>query len=182
MEDIQFIDIRSAGQFQEKHVDGSLSLNLKNFQKYREYILNKNKTIQLIVDEDTKEDAKQIKANTDYQWITQDKKINEISENKLVPSNTISGEEFIKLEDTYILLDVRHPEEITRPAPEKNLVNIPLEILPESLDQLDKSTPIYTLCGSGTRGTTSASFLVNRGYNAIVIQGGIGAIYKAQGK
>lgn len=182
MDVIQFVDIRSAGQFQEKHVDGSLSLNLKNFQKYGEYILNKNKTIQLIVDEDTKENVKQIKANTDYQWITQVKKVNEISEDKLVPSNTISGEEFIKLENNYILLDVRHPEEITRPAPEKNLVTIPLEMLPESLAQLDKSTPIYTLCGSGTRGTTAASFLVNHRYNAVIIQGGISAIYNAQGK
>lgn len=182
MKNTQFVDIRSASQFQENHVRGSLSLNLKNFAKYGDYLLSKENELQLIVDENTKQDAEKMKENKAFQWSTEDKEIIAVPDTDLASSKTISGEEFINLETDYVLLDVRNPNEITRPAPEKNLVNIALEDLPNRLEQLDKSKTIYTLCGSGTRGTTSASFLVNNGYNAVVIKGGIVAIYKAQEK
>ena len=65
--------------------------------------------------------------------------------------------------DDYILVDVRHPDEITRPAPEKNLVNIPFEDLVNDYQSLDTSKQIFTLCGSSNRSTAAASFLESKG-------------------
>src|SRR5699024_7632047 len=83
---------------------------------------------------------------------------------------------FLAVQDDYILLDLRHPDEITRLAPEENLINIPLEDLPSTYQKLDKDQKIYTLCGSGNRATAAASFLANKGYKPVVIEGGMKAV------
>lgn len=63
----------------------------------------------------------------------------------MVTSAEITAADFLQLPDDqdYVLLDLRHPDEITRPAPEKNLVNIPLEKLADNLEKLI-ATKIFT--------------------------------------
>ena len=65
---------------------------------------------------------------------------------------------FLQLKMTIFYLISEHPDEITRPAPEENLINIPLEDLPSTYQKLDKNQMIYTLCGSGNRATCSCLF------------------------
>lgn len=102
--------------------------------------------------------------------------IDEIPKEAIHHSDTITAAAFLKKESDFILLDVRHSDEITRPAPEKNLVNIPLEDLAANYQELSQSKEVYTLCGSGNRGTISASYLETKGFQPIIIEGGMKAI------
>lgn len=175
---LQLVDIRSASNFQKAYLAGSINLNLKNFEKYSTSLLSQDQPIQLVYDSETADDAKTLLSKDAFSWADSHIDIEE-TQDEILSFNVIPASEFLELEDNYILLDVRHPDEITRPAPEKNLVNIDLSSLPGSLDQLDKSLHIYTLCGSGNRGTTAASYLKTLGYKASVVQGGIKAINEA---
>ncbi|XJS11796.1 rhodanese-like domain-containing protein [Aerococcaceae bacterium WGS1372] len=71
---------------------------------------------------------------------------------------------------------------MTRPAPEVSLVNIPLENLHNDYSILDAKSKIYTLCGSGNRATTATSFLIDKGYDVKVIDGGMKAMNEHLGK
>lgn len=102
--------------------------------------------------------------------------IDEVSIENFQAKESISASDFLHKSDDFILLDVRYPDEITRPAPEKNLVNIPFEELVDNHQSLDTSKQIYTPCGSGKRSTAAASFLESKGFDPKVIEGGMKAI------
>src|SRR5699024_534049 len=102
--------------------------------------------------------------------------IDEVPKENLKTTETIPADNFLNKTDDFILLDARRPDEITRPAPAKNLVNIPFEDLVNHYQSLDTSKHIFTLCGSSNRSTAAASFLESKGLNPKVIEGGMKAI------
>lgn len=172
--DQQLVDVRSQQAFQEAHLKGALNLNPGNFKKFARYYLDSQRPL-VFISENSEELSAIPQAFEDASYLT----IADIPSDKLEKVETISAEDFLKEED-FILLDVRHPDEITRLAPEKNRVNIPFDELVTAYPSLDKSKKIYTLCGSGNRGTAAASFLLNKGYTPIVIAGGMKAMQEVQ--
>jgi hydroxyacylglutathione hydrolase len=88
---------------------------------------------------------------------------------------TISAKEYKEMpkEDDFILLDIRDYNEIEKGDPDENKVSIPLKSLYENLDKLDKDNTYYVLCGSGNRATTAAAYLSVKGYDVVVITGGV---------
>jgi len=94
---------------------------------------------------------------------------------KLATISAKSYKEMSKTDDL-ILLDVRDHSEIVSGDPDENRVNIPLKILYMSMEELDlyKDKTIYVLCGSGNRATTAASYLKSKGFDVVVITGGVG--------
>jgi hydroxyacylglutathione hydrolase len=76
-------------------------------------------------------------------------------------------------EDDHILLDIRDYNEMEPGDPDENKVSIPLKSLYESIDKLDMGKTFYVLCGSGNRATTAASYLKAKGYDVVVITGGV---------
>lgn len=173
---IQFIDLREQVAYRKGHLKDSLNLVIKNYEKYADNFLDKNQLIVLIVDEDSTQllDEFEEKFKTDnVQGYLMNEEIDQADKET---SKSVSPKDFFENNEDYILLDVRHPDEITRPAPEKNLVNIPLEDLTNQLDQLDQSKEIYTLCGSGNRSTTAAAYLAANDFQPIVIEGGMKAV------
>ena len=175
----QLVDVRTQHNFQAGHVENSLNLNPGNFKKYAIDYLNLKLPIVFIVGTEDKSDLKELSALAEevgFTHITGYLLADEIPTEKAYTLETISVDKFLNKEDDYILLDVRHPDEITRPAPEKNLVNIPFEDLITDHTALDKNKEIYTLCGSGNRSTAAASYLLSKGLNPLVIEGGMKAI------
>lgn len=179
IKDEQIVDIRTQYDFQAGHIENSLNLNPSNFKKYATDHLLTNEPILFIVSsqeqselEETFENAKKLGFSQIKGYVS----IDDIPTEKLQQIKTISPEEFLNKKDNYILLDVRHPDEITRPAPEKNLINIPFEDLNNNCQSLDSSKEIYTLCGSGNRSTAAASSLKRKGYKPVVIEGGMKSI------
>lgn len=177
----QIVDLRSQTAFQTGHLKGALNLSPKNLIKYGPRLLNQSREVILVVAEENRaevvalaEDAAEVGIKNIVGYLVAE----ELSATEQEPTPTISAEAFMALVGDFSLLDVRHPDEITRPAPERNLVNIPLEELSREYQQLSTDQPVYTLCGSGNRATAAASFLKNKGYQPIVIEGGMGAVEK----
>lgn len=181
--DVQYVDTRDKEDFQKSYLKGALNLNLANFETYGPFLLDQDQPLVLILEKEDEELAQ------DYQEKSEDGDLpslegwipaSDLPEDQLEKMESISVEDFMKQEGDYILLDVRTPQEITRPAPEKNLQLIPLQELAERYMELDAGLPVYTLCGSGTRATAAGSFLVDKGYQPVVITGGMGAVEEYQ--
>lgn len=175
----QLIDIRTQHDFQAGHLKNSLNLNLGNFKKYATYYLDSNQPIIFVVN--SEHDVKlevlfELAKSLGFTKVNGYLSIDEVPNKALQTTKTIPAEEFLNKSNDFTLLDVRHPDEITRPAPEKNLVNIPFENLITEHPYLNSDKTVYTLCGSGNRGTAAASYLETKGFNPVVIEGGIKAI------
>ncbi|WP_161879280.1 rhodanese-like domain-containing protein [Alkalibacterium sp. MB6] len=177
--DQQLIDVRTQHDYQAGHIKNSLNLNPGNFEKYATYYLDLNQPVIFIVGSEEEGHLEELSESADELGFTQNNGyllIDEVPKENLQTTETIPAEEFLNQSDDFILLDVRHPDEITRPAPENNLVNIPFEDLVNDYQSLDTSKQIVTLCGSGNRSTAAASFLGSKGLNPKVIEGGMKAI------
>ncbi len=183
LQDIQLVDLRPQFAFQAGHIKNSLNLIPRNFETYSEYYLDKEKDLIFIVDQYDQEDldeAIQI-ANEKRFNLLGYVLIENIPEEDLVTLDTATASKLLdQKEEDYILLDVRNADEITRPAPEKNLITIPLEELPAKLKELETDKKVYTLCGSGNRATAASSYLECKGYSTAVIEGGIQKVQEEQ--
>jgi rhodanese-related sulfurtransferase len=81
--------------------------------------------------------------------------------------------------DGAVLVDVREPHE-WRAGHAPNARHIPLQQLPEHLDALPRSAPVYLICRSGNRSHTAAAFLQRNGFERPVnVRGGIIAWQRA---
>lgn len=175
----QLIDVRTQHGYQAGHIKNSLNLNPGNFKTYAPYYLDLNQPVIFIVGSEEEAHLEEPSEFADELGFTQNNGyllIDEVPKENLKTTETIPAEDFLNKTDDFILLDVRHPDEITRPAPEKNLVNSPFEDLVNDYQSLDTSKQIFTLCGSGNRSTAAASFLESKGLNPKVIEGGMKAI------
>ncbi len=78
-------------------------------------------------------------------------------------------------EGTYQLIDVRQPEEYEQShLPGSRL--IPLPLLADSMEQLDRARDLIIYCSVGGRSRMAAHFLARRGFNRVLhLQGGIEA-------
>jgi rhodanese-related sulfurtransferase len=67
------------------------------------------------------------------------------------------------------LLDVREPFELTAFGSVPGVVNIPMEEIPERLDDLpsDRSAQIVVICQSGSRSAEIARFLARKGFTQV---------------
>lgn len=67
------------------------------------------------------------------------------------------------------LLDVREPFELTAFGAVPGVINIPMQEIPERLDDLpaDKSAVIVVICQSGSRSGEIARFLQQKGYTHV---------------
>ena len=89
--------------------------------------------------------------------------IKEISVNKLKSK---------LLKKTVILIDVREDFEL-RIAKIKGSVFIPLNQIPKRICELNKNEKYAIICHTGVRSGYAAQYLINNGYNAYNVKGGI---------
>lgn len=69
-------------------------------------------------------------------------------------------------------LDVRHAKEYHH-SHMSGAINIPLHELRLRMDELDKSVPYICYCGTGRRSSAAAFLLVQKGFQASVLNGGV---------
>ena len=79
-------------------------------------------------------------------------------------------------------LDVRLPSEFQNLAIEGAL-NVPLYLIRLKLTTLDRKTPFVVYCDTGRRSSAAAYILVERGFDAYVLRGGVsnGGLQLARG-
>lgn len=97
--------------------------------------------------------------------------------NNEVPS--VSIDEFINLLDkdsSLIVLDVRTPAELEGPLGKINKsINIPVQELPERIDELNKfkDETIFVICRTQNRSFASSQFLNKNGFKTVYVVGGM---------
>ena len=70
------------------------------------------------------------------------------------------------------LVDVREPEELLE-ARVAGALHIPMNEVPDRLDELDRSRPVAVLCRVGARSASVAQYLGQAGFDAHNVDGGI---------
>jgi rhodanese-related sulfurtransferase len=91
---------------------------------------------------------------------------------------TVTPEEFAKRDSSVQVLDIRGPREFSRGAI-KNAVNIYLhDLLSTAESRLSKDAPVYVYCGSGPKGKIAANVLLDLGFDAYNVEGGLSAIQR----
>ena len=71
-----------------------------------------------------------------------------------------------------ILLDVREPYEVGI-CNVKGSMFIPMNEIPQKLEKLDRETSYAVMCHSGVRSLHVAKYLIEQGYRALNVSGGI---------
>lgn len=177
----QIIDTRLQKAFQSGSIEHAINIPFEKFEKTATNLLDPLVPIIFILTDNENErveSLEKIGKALGFKSISGYILIDELPIEHLHKTNTISAKEFLETKTDYILLDVRNQATITKPAPEKNLVNLSIDDLARDYQNLDHNKEIYTLCGSGNSATVAASFLNQHGRKATVIEGGITAIQK----
>jgi rhodanese-related sulfurtransferase len=84
-------------------------------------------------------------------------------------------QELLTQEPKPFLLDVREPFELTAFGAVPGVVNIPMDDVPGSLNELpeDRAMPIVVICQSGARSADVSGYLVRKGFSSVYnLQGG----------
>lgn len=72
-----------------------------------------------------------------------------------------------------IVIDVREDYELEETGTIKGAIHIPMNEVPNRLNEITKEREIYILCRSGVRSYNVAKYLNELGYEAINLDGGI---------
>ena len=72
-----------------------------------------------------------------------------------------------------IIIDVREDYELEETGTIKGAIHIPMNEVPNRLNEITKEREIYILCRSGVRSYNVAKYLNELGYEAINLGGGI---------
>jgi rhodanese-related sulfurtransferase len=79
-----------------------------------------------------------------------------------------------RVDEGAILLDVREPDE-WQAGHAPDAVHVPLAALAANIDSLDKDQPVVAVCRVGGRSERAAATLLQRGYDAVNLAGGMQA-------
>jgi rhodanese-related sulfurtransferase len=79
-----------------------------------------------------------------------------------------------RVDEGAVLLDVREPDE-WHAGHAPDAVHVPLAALAASIGRFDKDQPIVAVCRVGGRSERAASVLLQRGYDAVNLAGGMQA-------
>ncbi len=84
------------------------------------------------------------------------------------------GELEVRLGEGALLLDVREPLEVEEARVPGGL-RIPLQSVPDRLDEIPIDGILYVICAAGGRSRTAAEFLRSHGIDAVNVAGGTNA-------
>src|SRR5690625_7911458 len=90
--------------------------------------------------------------------------VNEIS--------TVEVEGLMKANKQIAIIDVREAEEVTS-GMISEAVHIPMGEIPHAISSFDKNKHYILVCRSGARSDTVARYLMNKGYHASNMEGGM---------
>jgi rhodanese-related sulfurtransferase len=94
--------------------------------------------------------------------------------------DVIEANSMIANDPNLFLLDVRTPQEIPMDGKIVNSVMIPLQVLGQYLNRLDRSKTILVYCHTGNRSLVAMDILHNNGFTVVNMAGGISS-WKTRG-
>lgn len=178
-EDQVLLDVRSKEAYMGGHLEGSYFMALSNLSNYLGTLFTSDTRLVLVTEEPREELIQEVRRQMIRIGFDRLDGYLERGINSLIKSGSspvgmpsIPGETLQDYAGDFTVLDIRDGEDVPDWLEDKT-VRIPLQELYKKYEELDKNRDIYVLCASGNRSTTAASFLVNHGYQAGVILGGI---------
>ena len=91
--------------------------------------------------------------------------------------NSISVDDLAALGPGVSIIDVREAEEYAE-ASVPGTKNLPLSRFPQSLGDIPIGRTVYVMCASGGRSSRATAHLVEHGYDAVNVMGGITEWYR----
>jgi len=91
--------------------------------------------------------------------------------------------EVMKTDSNLVILDVRTPPELTGPLGHiDGVLNIPVQVLEQRIHELDKykDKNIAVICRSGNRSGIATPILIEHGFKAVNVLGGMRAYNKSK--
>jgi rhodanese-related sulfurtransferase len=190
-EPVLVVDIRTAEQFQEGHLDGAshdnysdsatLEKRVTTIQKRLPEVASTYSLILVDDDETRAKEASQSMTEMGIQAFYLEGGMDNLSENIVSHSQTtINSEELMQIstadEDDLYLLDVREPDELLESKMD-GVVNIPLSEIfqPNGMNGIPTDKPVIVICGSGNRATIATYALAQEGIDFQVLEGGMKA-------
>ena len=180
-EEVLLLDIRSKEAHIGGHIPGSIYMSKKSISTFLGAIFKTDEKILFVIDDNIGEleeiycYCKRIGfdnilgyfPNASSQWENNGEELEKVS--------TISAKKYRETsrDSEFMLLDIRKSDEIEDTDPHENRVNIPLHNIYKCLAHLSYDLPTFVLCNSGERATIGYSYLKRKGYNPIVITGGV---------
>ena len=179
--DVILLDVRTADEYEKKHIPNAKSVPLEEFQNGNFSSLpDKNATILIYCWTGRRaQDSAQILANNGYKNVYEFGGMVDWT-GPVVGSElykTITQEEAMEMlaaDPNAKLLDCRFPKDYeARHIP--GAIHYPLEAaVAENFEKIpDKDAPLITYCGDGNRGRLTAKTLVEKGYKNVYTMGGI---------
>lgn len=86
----------------------------------------------------------------------------------------IDVEELAVAHGSGLLVDVREPNEYAA-GHVPGAVLIPMSQLANRISEIDKTCPVFVICGSGNRSSAMTDLLQDAGFDAVSVAGGTGA-------
>lgn len=101
-----------------------------------------------------------------------------VVEQKVAPITTIDWEKAFEMNKAgAVLIDVRTPAEVAKGMASSAAINIPLQEMPQRLNEFPKDKDLLIYCRSGKRSMAASKFLVENGFTRVFnVDGGILAL------
>lgn len=184
-EEYVIVDLRAPEAYLAAHIPGSYFLSLGNLASFLGTILNTETPIVFLAEDDD------INILREAYWTAKRIGFDHIvgylrggirgfinNGEKWRCLQSMSAENYCTVDDG-IKINILNVEKVEDIGTEENgVLKLPLKVLYKNLELLDKNQLIHIICNSGNTATTAGSYLVNRGYNVVVIAGGMQAIKK----
>lgn len=181
-QDVQLIDTRDQVSFASAHVSGSLSIWHEILASFAGWFIDPDQPLLFVCDPDDRDQIVRTMLRIGYDRLTgylAGGMVAWTQAGKNVASlNLYSPKELcttLESGDMPFLLDVRGEDELTGEGL-KHAKRIHLTQLPEQLEAIPNDQSIVTLCSSGRRSMTAASYLKQKGWEKLgVLMGGLEA-------
>lgn len=171
-EGVTVIDVRPRRRFAEGHVPGALGIELRNsFGTWVGWLTEHNTPIVLVMDEDQDSDeAIRQLARIGYDDV---RGVVRNPSEGLVSYRTVDRDEYAEAANAGAqVLDVRAPNEWETGVIDGSTLSYLPDLATETPARLERSSPVWVVCGSGFRATIAASILQNRGFEPVVLARG----------
>lgn len=156
------VDVRDEVVFKRGHLPGSINIMAvsenSKFETWLGAIVEPNEPFSIVIDkpEDLDMVLERV-AKIGYE--KQVKLVLTIDESQLVHSNKLDLSDFKHNKDGYTIVDIRNQSEVEEGKFFENAINIPLNDLRKSIDQIPMDKPLIVHCAGGYRSTAGSSIL-----------------------
>lgn len=156
------VDVRDEVVFKKGHLPGSINVMAvsenSKFETWLGSIVEPSEPFSIVIDKP--EDLDMILervAKIGYE--KQVKLVLTMDESQMVQSNKLDLSDFKKNKDGYTIVDIRNQSEVEEGKFFEQAINIPLNDLRKSVDQIPMDKPLIVHCAGGYRSTAGSSIL-----------------------